>query len=172
MNVSEVEIILTSEAEHRVPLSRQAADMSKVLRSFLEEEGNFSFPVPHVRTPVMEVIVRWLEEYKSGERPFSRLKKPLPGPDLEQGGFNEFDRSLVTPWDLDFSKEVLSAANFLDIEPLLELAAARVGSIIKGTSIEKLKALVGVKEFTLEWEEEVRRKNPWCKAIQKPSSHC
>jgi S-phase kinase-associated protein 1 len=111
-----------------------------------------------------------MEEYKDGDKPFSELRKPVPGPDLELAGFNSFDRDLVASWTMEFSKEVLTAANFLDVESLLELAAARIGTLIKGTPIKKLMEMVGVKEFTPEWEEEVRRKNPWCKAIQRPAA--
>jgi S-phase kinase-associated protein 1 len=165
-DIPEIELTLLTD-NSTVTLSRGAAQLSKFLRTFLEDGQAGPFPVPNVTQPVMKTIIVYLEEYKAGDKPFSDLKKPLPGPDLEAAGFNQFDRILTANWSMEFAKQVLSAANFLDIESLLELAAARVGTIIKSTPIAKLMELVGVTEFTPEWEEEVRKKNPWCKAIQK-----
>ena len=67
--------------------------------------------------------------------------------------------------DIDQEKlfELILAANFMDIEPLLDLTCAAVASLIKGKTPEEIRKTFNiVNDFTPEEEAQVREENKWC----------
>ena len=69
--------------------------------------------------------------------------------------------SLVDPWYADYINvekeelfELIMASNYLDINPLLELACAKAGSLIKNKSIEEIRKFFNIEnDFTPEEEQ-------------------
>ena len=69
--------------------------------------------------------------------------------------------SLVDPWYADYINveeeelfELILASNYLDINPLLELACAKVASLIKNKSIEEIRKFFNIEnDFTPEEEQ-------------------
>ena len=69
--------------------------------------------------------------------------------------------SLVEPWYADYINvekeelfELIMASNYLDIKPLLELACAKVASLIKNKSIEEIRKFFNIEnDFTPEEEQ-------------------
>ena len=69
--------------------------------------------------------------------------------------------SLVEPWYADYINvekeelfELIKASNYLDIKPLLELACAKVASLIKNKSIEEIRKFFNIEnDFTPEEEQ-------------------
>lgn len=58
--------------------------------------------------------------------------------------------------------EILLAANYMDIEPLLILVCAGVASSIKGKSVEEIRTHFNiVNDFTAEEEAQLREENKW-----------
>ena len=153
-----------------VPISGEAVKLSSHLSGLLSADHPESEPIPvgnNISGRTLELIVRFMEHYKdTGNRP-SKIQKPLPGPDLEKAGTNPFDLALVKDLNMDESQQLIAAANFLDVRQLVELCAAKLGSFIKGMTLKQLMDICQITEFTPEWEEKVRKENPWCKAIQK-----
>lgn len=59
--------------------------------------------------------------------------------------------------------EMILAANYMDIKPLLDLTCATVASLIKGKSAEEIRKQFNiVNDFTPEEEAQVREENKWC----------
>lgn len=59
--------------------------------------------------------------------------------------------------------ELILAANYMDIKPLLDLTCATVASLIKGKSPEEIRKQFNiVNDFTPEEEAQVREENKWC----------
>jgi S-phase kinase-associated protein 1 len=59
--------------------------------------------------------------------------------------------------------ELILAANFMDIKPLLDLTCAAVASLIKGKTPEEIRKTFNiVNDFTPEEEAAVREENKWC----------
>lgn len=58
--------------------------------------------------------------------------------------------------------ELILAANYMDIKPLLDLSCATVASYIKGKTPEEIRTLFNiVNDFTPEEEAQVREENKW-----------
>jgi S-phase kinase-associated protein 1 len=76
---------------------------------------------------------------------------------------------VVEMWDANFIDvdqevlfELILAANYMDIRPLLDLACAKVASMLKGKSAEQIRATFHIQnDFSPEEEEAVRNENKW-----------
>lgn len=76
----------------------------------------------------------------------------------------------IIPWDLDFCKidqetlfELILAANYLNIQSLLDLTCKTVANMIRGKTPEEIRKTFNIKnDFTPEEEEKVRKDNEWC----------
>jgi S-phase kinase-associated protein 1 len=76
----------------------------------------------------------------------------------------------IIPWDKEFCEvdqptlfELILAANYLDIKPLLDLTCKTVANMIKGKSPEDIRKTFNIKnDFTPEEEEQIRKENEWC----------
>lgn len=77
---------------------------------------------------------------------------------------------VVPEWDAQFVDvehemlfEMILAANYMDIKPLLDLTCAKVATMIKGRSPEEIRRTFNiVNDFTPEEERQVREENKWC----------
>jgi S-phase kinase-associated protein 1 len=59
--------------------------------------------------------------------------------------------------------ELILAANYMDIKPLLDLTCATVASMIKGRTTEEIRRQFNiVNDFTPEEEAQVMEENKWC----------
>ena len=75
---------------------------------------------------------------------------------------NAWDRNFVKVDDETLFNLIL-AANYLDIKPLLDLTCKTVADEIKGKTPEEIRVRFNIKnDFTPEEEEEVKRENAWC----------
>ena len=58
--------------------------------------------------------------------------------------------------------ELILAANYMDIKPLLDLTCAKVATMIKGKTPEQIRKQLNIQnDFTPEEEEAVRAENKW-----------
>jgi SCF ubiquitin ligase, SKP1 component len=58
--------------------------------------------------------------------------------------------------------EMINAANFLDLKPMLDVCCKAVAEMIKGKTPDEIKKVFGVEgDFTQEEKEQVLRDNPW-----------
>jgi len=63
--------------------------------------------------------------------------------------------------------EIILAANYLQIEPLLDVSCKTVANMIKGKTPDEIRRTFNIKnEFTPEEEEAIRREDEWCE--EKP----
>jgi S-phase kinase-associated protein 1 len=73
----------------------------------------------------------------------------------------EYDAAFVKV-DQSTLFELILAANYLNIKPLLDLCCLTVANMIKGKTPEEIRKTFNiVNDFTPEEEEEVRRENQW-----------
>ena len=76
---------------------------------------------------------------------------------------SEWYANFITQFEQGALFELILAANYMDIKPLLNLACATVASMIKGKTPEQIrKAFNIVNDFTPEEEQKVREENKWC----------
>lgn len=75
----------------------------------------------------------------------------------------------ISEWDGKFIQvdqemlfEIILAANYLDIKPLLDLGCKTVANMIKGKTPEEIRKLFNIQnDFTPEEEAQIKRENEW-----------
>lgn len=76
----------------------------------------------------------------------------------------------MSEWDAAFVSveqellfELILAANYMDIRPLLDLTCSKVASMIKGKTPEDIRRTFNIEnDFTPDEENQVREENKWC----------
>jgi len=116
-------------------------------------------PLPKVKGSVLRKVVEFCAYYQDNE-PMREIVTPLTSDRIED---------LVQEWYCIFSDvdnvmkyEILSAANYMNIQPLVDLMCLRISVMIKGKSAEELRRIFNIPEtLTYEEEQEILEENAW-----------
>ena len=134
-----------------IELSTKAASKSKLLSGVIQDYPEDSeFPLNKINGETLEKVKEYLVHYQDSEP--KQIEKPLP---------KDF-KDCVDEWDYKFIGDdntqilaIIFAANFMDIKPLLELAAAKVATLIRGTTTESIRKDFEIKDFSKEEEKQM-----------------
>ena len=110
-------------------------------------------PLNNVKSNILKKIKEYLDHYQDTDP--KEIERPLASQNFQE---------CVDPWDFEFINvdldlifEIILAANYMDIKPLLELASS------KGKTPEEIRKTFNIqKEFTPEEEQQIREENQWC----------
>ena len=123
------------------------------------EDKELEVPIPNVTTNILKKVIEFGEHHL--EEPMTEIEKPLKSHNMAQvvqqwyATFVDVEQSILF--------ELILAANFMDIKPLLDLTCATIASMIKGKTPEEIRQTFNiVNDFTPEEEEQVRQENRWC----------
>ncbi len=137
----------------------ETASKSVLIKGMIDDSGvEEEIPLPNVKKAILDKIVVFCEYIKKNSPP--EIEKPLRSNNLND---------VTTPWyatfvDLDQEVlfELILAANYLDIKPLLELSCAKVASLIKNKSIPEIRKFFNIEnDFTPEEEAQIMEENKW-----------
>mmetsp|Transcript_35278 Transcript_35278/g.43187 ORF Transcript_35278/g.43187 Transcript_35278/m.43187 type:complete len:167 (+) Transcript_35278:108-608(+) len=163
MNTDEggtVNLVSKEGDTYEVPIP--VAKMSKLVETTIDEETDEDvqeIPLPNVKAAVLAKVIEYCTHYKS--EPMTPIQTPLKSARIEE---------VVQKWYADFVKveqvllfELVTAANFMDIKPLLDLTCFAVAVMIKGKSADEIRKIFNISnDFTPEEEAQVREENKWC----------
>ena len=150
----DTKVIMISSDGERFEISKKAAMRSKIVKDciFGNNEDRIEFMANGVKGADMKKVVEYLEHYKDEEPKL--IDRPLPSSNfkecVDEWDYNFIDLELGTIFDISL------AANYLDIQPLLELSSAKIASLVK-TIKDWPKA-----EYTTEEEQQIIKDNKWC----------
>ena len=119
-------------------------------------------PIPNVSKAIFERVLDYLQHHV--DKPAAKMERPLKSSNMKENVADEWDAKFV---DFDIKEQstlfdLILAANYLDIEPLLDLTTAKVACWMKGKKVEELRKLFHVKnDFTPEEEAKIRAENKW-----------
>lgn len=132
-------------------------------------------PVPNVKTEVLGKVLEYCQ-YHKGTLP-QVIPKPLKSANLIECGVDGFDCKYIdVEQDLIFA--LIQAANYLDIKGLLDLACAKVASMIKGRSVQEIRDTFNIvaEDFSPEEEAQIREENRYSQPSQPAgdpnAAHC
>ena len=136
------EIKLKSNDEQVFTIKEKAVNRSNLVKGILADyEDNTEVPLPDVNGKTLKRVVDYLTHYENSE------PKPIPKP-LKNSHIDE----ILDKWDYDFIIEVplddsidlLNAANYMDIAPLLQLACCRIASEMIDRPVDEVRELFGI----------------------------
>merc|ERR1719422_1678760 len=113
-------------------------------------------PLPNVKTAILSKVIDYCKYHK--DNPAEEIQKPLKSTNLIECGVSEWDAEYVNI-EQEILFELIVAANYLDIKSLLDLACAKVASIIKGRTPQETRTRLNVAEPAADQALEV---NSWC----------
>jgi len=161
--ISEGTVTLISKEGERFQVDASVAKMSKLVESTIDEEEDDveqsnDICLPNVKGSVLAKVIEYCEYYQTDK--MTAISTPLKSSKIED---------LVQPWYANYVKveqvllfELVTAANFMDIKPLLDLTCLAVSVFIKGKSPEELRRIFNLSNaFTPEEEAQVREENKW-----------
>lgn len=160
--MSDPKVIIISLDDERFPVERQIADKSILIKNMIDDlnpDGlteDFEIPTPNVRSTVLSKVLEWCEYHKN---------TPFPDDDDEDARksapVDEWDRTFLKV-DQEMLYEIISAANYLNIRPLLDASCKIVAELIRNKSPEELRRTFNiVNDFSPEEEAAIRRENEW-----------
>ena len=148
-------------------LEPSVARMSELLATMLpptdeEVTETIEIPVIQVKKSILQKVTEFMVHHS--QEPMKEIEKPLISANMSE---------VVTPWYADFIDvekdtlyEMIAAANYMSIQPLLDLTCAKVASMIKGKSPEQIRQTFNiVNDFTPEEEAQIREENKWCEEV-------
>ena len=152
--------VMTSDGQE-FALPRKVAEMSMLIKSIVDEDDSSREVVPlaNVSSSVMVHVIRFCNMHV--ETPMPELEKPLRSSNLEEVMPKPY-ADLVNALEQNMMFELIMAANYLDIPPLLDLASAKVASLIKGKTPEEIRQTFNIRnDFTPEEECFIDEKHRW-----------
>ena len=147
------EFFLISKDQQKIKVSKKQCKFSKFVMTAISgsEEKESDIPVPNVTGDILTLIVKYLTYHaENPSEPVSKednLTTPLKDKKLSE--------NVKCKWDVEFIEgvaenqqqlyDLITASNYMDIESLLHLGCAKVASMIKGESLDKIKDILDPK---------------------------
>lgn len=124
---------------------RRSRILSDMFTDILEMKGGLDgdVPIPNVTQPILKKIIEWCEHHRQDPYEFNRddeeIRKKTEDIDEWHKKFMEVDQETLF--------DIILAANYLDIQPLLDLGCRTVANMIKGKSPEEIRSTFNIEVF-------------------------
>lgn len=158
----EVEVVSSDGESIKLPI--KIAHHSVLIKEMMDDddESEVSIPLPNVKYEVLKKVVEFMEYYDGS--PMEEIEKPLKSVDMKDIVPEWYSKYVDLGQDILF--EVILAANYMDIKPLLDLCCAKVASMIKGKTPEDIRNIFNIEnDFTPQEEAQIREENKWCEEV-------
>lgn len=161
--MEKVKVRLICEGE-KLDVDLEVIQKSAILKNMIEDTGKEGeIPIPNIQLHILRKVLEFCEHYRSSSP--REIRKPLTSKDLLENGADEWDVKFIEMEKMDELIDLVVAANFLDIEGLLNLGCAKIASMIKDRSVEDIRELFGIEnDFTPEEEARIREENSWAES--------
>ena len=139
-NEKEDSITLISSELNHIEINAKAAKRSNLIKDFKNDFPEEAIELKNINNQTLIKVKEYLEHYENIEP--KKIIQPLPKKDFKE---------CVDTWDYDYINlqndlifEIMLAANFMDIKPLLELTCAKIASLIKGKNERQIRQILNM----------------------------
>ncbi|KAE8785211.1 SKP1-like protein 4 [Hordeum vulgare] len=149
----------SSDGEEMVVEADTMAAASVLIKNMLEDGlAGDVIPLPEVKGRILARVVDYCNRhYADGAEAHVSSTFSSGDPELDR-----FDADLVSGIDQDTLFDLLIAANYLEVQGLLDLACKTVAGQLVGKTVEDMRKHFNiVNDYTKEEEEEIRTQNAW-----------
>ncbi|KAI9013948.1 E3 ubiquitin ligase complex SCF subunit sconC [Phycomyces nitens] len=147
---------LLSSDNDSFTVDKEVAERSVLIKNMLEDIGerDAPIPLPNVTAKVLKKVIEWCEHHR--EDPVTQDDQERRNTDIE-----EWDQKYMEV-DQETLFDIILAANYLDIKPLLDVGCKTVANMIKGKSAEDIRKTFNiVNDFTPEEAAQIKKENEW-----------
>lgn len=169
----------------RVDVAKISVFIGTMISDDADDEKN-SIPLPNVRSGILSKVIEYLIHYK--EEPMKAISKvafysfiiilfapyiwlpflfcsfkPLKSATIADVVQEWYATYMGTDMEQDYLFELILAANYLDIQPLLDLTCATMATRIRGKTPEEIRQIFNIaNDFTPEDDAALHDENNWC----------
>jgi S-phase kinase-associated protein 1 len=153
-------IKITSKEGVEFSISKKAAELSNLLKSTMQDfDDDTPVNLLEVDEKTTAKIVEYLNKF-DGEIP-AEIEKPLKSSNMNEVT-DEWSANFIDNLVLEDLVDLTVAANYIELQPLLDLACAKIASMCKDKSEEEIFETFNVTEkFTEEERAKIREENKW-----------
>ncbi|GJN21384.1 hypothetical protein PR202_gb08854 [Eleusine coracana subsp. coracana] len=146
--------LTSSDGESFEVREEAIAHASVMIRGMMEEGcADDEIPLPNVTGPILSRILEYVNMHFDNRHETKHADDSL---------IARFDKEFIDVGDDNVLFDLLLAANYLNIDCLLDLGCRAVADEIKGKKPEQIRERFNiVNDYPKEEEEEVRRENSW-----------
>ena len=151
MNTNKNNTNFISSESNCVEIRTKAAERSVFVKGYINDFPDADIEFSNINYNTLLKIKEYLEHYENSEP--KKIAMPLPN--------NNF-KECVDDWDYNFIDlknedifEIMNAANFMAIQPLLDLSCAKIASLIKGKNEKEIRNLFNMKDDDKDNEDEI-----------------
>ena len=151
MNTNKNNTTFISSESNCVDIRTKAAERSVFVKGYINDFPDADIEFSNINYNTLLKIKEYLEHYENSEP--KKIVMPLPN--------NNF-KECVDDWDYNFIDlknedifEIMNAANFMAIQPLLDLSCAKIASLIKGKNEKEIRNLFNMKDDNKDNEDEI-----------------
>jgi hypothetical protein len=161
---------LRSKEGQVLSVSLQAARISGLVKeTFLDEGGNLPttldpdciMDLHRISHKSLELVIQFMQHYV--EDPMILISSPFQQSQssLEELVSQDWYRTFIPSNDKHTLFQLLATANFMAIQPLLDLLTLYISFQLMGQSTEEIRQYLNLPKLTPEEEERARREYPW-----------
>ncbi|ORZ00835.1 E3 ubiquitin ligase complex SCF subunit sconC [Syncephalastrum racemosum] len=147
---------LLSSDNETFTVEKDVAERSVLIKNMLEDvgESDAPIPLPNVTAKILRKVIEWCEQHKND--PVVQDEQERRNTDID-----EWDQKYMEV-DQETLFDIILAANYLDIKPLLDVGCKTVANMIKGKSAEEIRRTFNItNDFTPEEEAQIKKENEW-----------
>jgi len=152
-------IKLTSSEGISFEICKNSARLSQLLKGAIEDfQGEINISLPDIDTNTTKIIIEYLLHWKGNEPP--KIKKPKESC-LLMTLVDEWSASFIDKLSLEEIGILAVAANFMEIQPLVELTCCKIAAIGQSKPIDELFVECGIDPafFTEAERQKIREEN-------------
>jgi len=123
-----------------------------------DDADNEIVDIPKVKSECLRKVIEFCEQYV--KEPLNPITHTMEADSFDEIVTQEFYRDFVTV-EQPLLFQLVQAANFMNIQPLLDLACLQVANILMGKSAEDIRSILKIPKMTPEEEEKARREHRW-----------
>lgn len=149
---------LLSNDNIKFKIEKEVAEKSMLIKNMLEDvdDSDLPIPLPNVDGKTLDKIIEWCKNYKDEFKEYEKDDENYRNADIDEWNkkYMEVDQETLF--------NIILAANYLDIKPLLNIGCKTVANMIKGKSVEEIRKTFNiVNDFTPEEEAQIKKENEW-----------
>ena len=152
-------ITLVSSDGQKFEISAKAAKRSVVINKMIEDFAEQTeFPINNVNGKNLEKITEYLKHYENTEP--KPIAQPLPSKNFKEC-VDEWTFGFL-PTQLEDVFDLFQGANFMDIQSLMELMAAKIANVISNKTADEIRSTFNISnDFTKEEEAQMLTEDKW-----------